>query len=165
MKRITVLFLSVLCITLSLFAQGGKESAKVAPSPVVVVNPTGMPITNDVVTFELAAKSRHNKNFANLEFFQTLEKETNIHIDWNMSSEDGWNEKKGLIFAGDLPDAFYGQAILTDVDVIKYASQGLLIPLEKLIDEYAPNVKRLLENETYRKLLTAPDGHIYALLS
>lgn len=165
MKKITIVLLCIVCITGSLFAQGGKESTKAAPAKAVVVNPTGMPITNEVVSFELAAKSRHNKNFANLEFFQTLEKETNIHIDWNMSSEDGWNEKKGLIFAGDLPDAFYGQAILTDIDVIKYASQGLLIPLDDLIEAYAPNVKRLLENTTYRKLLTAPDGHIYALPS
>lgn len=125
----------------------------------------GLPISDQKVTYEVAAKTRQNKNFADLEFFQNLEKETNVHIEWNMSSEDGWKEKKGLLFAGELPDAFYGQAILTDVDVIKYASQGLLIPLDDLIDKYAPNVKKLLENDEYRKQLTAPDGHIYALPS
>ena len=82
-----------------------------------------------------------------------------------MSSEDGWDEKKGLLFAGELPDAFYGQGILTDVDVIKYASQGILIPLEDMIEEYCPNISKLLENEEYRKALTAPDGHIYCLPS
>ena len=59
-----------------------------------------------------------------------------------MSSDDGWNEKKSLLFASNkLPDAFYGQGILTDVDIMKYASQGMLIPLNDLIDEYAPNLR------------------------
>ena len=50
------------------------------------------------------------KTLADLEFFQKLEQETGVHIEWNMSSEDGWKEKKGLLFAGELPDAFYGAA-------------------------------------------------------
>ncbi|EJW97007.1 family 1 extracellular solute-binding protein, partial [gut metagenome] len=124
----------------------------------------GLPIVDETITFDVAAKSRHNKNFSNLEFFQKLEEKTNVHVEWNMSSDDGWKEKKGLLFAGELPDAFYGQAILTDVDVVKYASQGLLIPLDDLIEKYAPNIKRLLdENDEYRKVMTAPDGHIYSL--
>lgn len=123
----------------------------------------GLPIVRETQTFELAAKSRHNKNFAELAFFKELEEQTNVHIQWNMSSEDGWKEKKGLLFAGELPDAFYGQGILSDVDVIKYASQGLLIPLEGLIDEYCPNLRQLLKHEEYRKEITAPDGHIYSL--
>lgn len=131
-----------------------------------IFNVVGLPIVNEQVTYEIAAKSRHNKNFSELEFFQKLEENTSVHVDWNMSSEDGWKEKKGLLFAGELPDAFYGQGILTDVDVIKYGSQGMLIPLNDLIDQYAPNVKNLLEsNEEYRKQLTAPDGNIYSLPS
>lgn len=101
-------------------------------------NAEGLPILKEKQTFELAAKSRYNKNFADLQFFQDLEEQTNVHIEWNMSSEDGWDEKKGLLFAGELPDAFYGQGILTDVDVIKYASQGILIPLEDMIEKYCP---------------------------
>lgn len=129
-------------------------------------NETGLPIVNQTVTYEMAAKSRHNKNFAELEFFQNLESETGVHIEWNMSSEDGWKEKKGLLFAGELPDAFYGQGILSDVDVIKYGSQGMLIPLNDLIEQYAPNVKHLLDtNPEYRRQLTAPDGNIYSLPS
>lgn len=140
MKKVGLICIILLCAVSVGFAQGSKDVKDTATEQKVVVNRTGLPITNEVVSFEVAAKTRHNKNFANLEFFQNLEKETNIHIDWNMSSDDGWKEKKGLIFAGDLPDAFYGQAILTDIDVIKYASQGLLIPLEGLIAEYAPNL-------------------------
>lgn len=141
-------------------------ASKEGESDKPLMNETGMPIVNSTVSFEMAAKSRHNKNFADLEFFQKLEKETGVHIDWNMSSEDGWKEKKGLLFAGELPDAFYGQGILSDVDVIKYGTQGMLIPLNDLIEKHAPNVKKLLdENPEYKKQLTAPDGNIYSLPS
>lgn len=129
------------------------------------MNKEGLPIVNQPITYEIAASTQKNKNFKDLEFFQELEKETNVIVDWNMSSDDGWNEKKSLLFASNaLPDAFYGQDILTDVDIMKYASQGMLIPLNDLIDEYAPNLKAILdENPQYRRQITAPDGNIYAL--
>lgn len=129
------------------------------------VNKEGLPIVNKPITYEIAASTQKNKNFKELEFFQELEKETNVIINWNMSSDDGWNEKKSLLFASNaLPDAFYGQGILTEVDIMKYASQGMLIPLNDLIDEYAPNLKAILdENPQYRRQITAPDGNIYAL--
>lgn len=131
----------------------------------VVVKKDGLPIVDQPLTYEIAASTQKNKNFKELEYFQNLEKETNIIINWNMSSDDGWKEKKSLLFAGtDLPDAFYGQDILTDIDVIKYASQGMLIPLNDLIDDYAPNLKAVLDaNPEYRKQITSPDGNIYSL--
>lgn len=129
------------------------------------MNKEGLPIVNQPITYEIAASTQKNKNFKDLEFFQELEKETNVIVDWNMSSDDGWNEKKSLLFASNaLPDAFYGQGILTEVDIMKYASQGMLIPLNDLIEEYAPNLKAILdENPQYRRQITAPDGNIYAL--
>ena len=129
------------------------------------VNKEGLPIVNQPITYEIAASTQKNKNFKELEFFQKLEADTNVIVNWNMSSDDGWNEKKSLLFASNtLPDAFYGQDILKDVDIIKYASQGMLIPLNDLIDEYAPNLKAILDaNPQYRKQITAPDGNIYSL--
>ena len=39
-----------------------------------------------------------------------------------------------------------------------------MIPLEDLIEEYAPNFKKLMEEDpTIRSSITTPDGHIYAL--
>lgn len=129
------------------------------------VNKEGLPIVTQPITYEIAASTQKNKNFKELEYFQKLEEETNVIINWNMSSDDGWKEKKSLLFAGNtLPDAFYGQDILTDVDIIKYASQGMLIPLNDLIEEYAPNIKAILdENPQYKKQITSPDGNIYSL--
>ncbi len=146
-------------------ASGG--AAAVETEAAFQVNKEGLPIVNQPITYEIAATTKKNKNFKELEFFQTLEAETNVIIDWNMTSDDAWNEKKSLLFASNtLPDAFYGQNILTDIDIVKYASQGMLIPLNDLIDEYAPNLKAILDSHPhYRQQITAPDGNIYSLPS
>ncbi|MCC2686557.1 MAG: extracellular solute-binding protein, partial [Paenibacillaceae bacterium] len=79
---------------------------------------------------------------------------------------NSWSERKNLLFAGgDLPDAFYGHGILNEtVEIVKYGSKGAIIPLEGLIGKYAPNVRSLFAaHPEYKRLLTAPDGHIYSL--
>ena len=157
--------LIVACLVSSIcFAGGAKEAEKSAKAD-ISFNKEGLPIVNEPITFEIAAATQKNKDFKELQFFKDLEEATNVQITWNMSSDDGWNEKKSLIFASNmLPDAFYGNDILSDVDIMKYASQGMLIPLNDLIEEYAPNYKAILDQHPeYRAQLTAPDGNIYAL--
>src|SRR5699024_3581911 len=64
--------------------------------------------------------------------------------------------------SGDLPDAFHSARLGTD-DLTKYGEQGLLLPLNDLIDEYAPIFKQILEDyPKVEKLITMPDGNIYA---
>lgn len=44
-----------------------------------------------------------------------------------------------------------------------YAKQGIIIPLENLIDKYMPNLQAVFEKyPEYRTMCTAPDGHIYS---
>lgn len=129
-------------------------------------NLSGYPIVKDKLTlkFVISKANQQKKNMDQLKVVQDMEAQTNIHIDWD-ASEQGYEEKKNLMFAsGDLPDAFFGGSSLTDADILKYGTQGLLIPLEKLIDQYAPNIKKLLEeNSDIKKVVTAPDGHIYSI--
>lgn len=105
------------------------------------------------------------KGYEELEMIQKLAEGSNVEVDWTLVTADGWSENKNLMFAsGDLPDALYGVNIINTQDIVKYGSDGLLIPLEDLIDEYAPNLNRILElRPEYKKAITAPDGHIYAL--
>lgn len=130
-------------------------------------NKTGLPILNEPQGVTITAITKKNKNFKELQFFQDIEASTNVMVNWSMNGREGWEEKKSLIFAGnDLPDAFYGYQILTDIEIVKYGSQGMLIPLNDLIDQYAPNFLAVLKaNPSYRAQITAPDGNIYALPS
>ena len=131
-------------------------------------NETGYPIVDETIQFTIATKKRHDvAPFGEMQFWRDMEERTNVRIDWDITPDDVWPEKKSLIFAsGDLPDAVYGSWTLTVPDILSYADQGLLIPLNDLIEEYAPNIQALFEQRpAVRRSITAPDGNIYTLPS
>ena len=96
--------------------------------------------------------------------WQEMEKITGIHIDCELVDASAALEKRTLALAsGDYPDVFWGADFTTD-EFQKYVDQGIFIPLEDLIQEHAPNIQAVLdEDESIRKALTLPDGHIYSL--
>ena len=54
-------------------------------------------------------------------------------------------------------------AQMSQYDLLRYAKDGTIIAVDDLIDQYMPNLKKILdENPEYRTLITAPDGHIYS---
>ncbi|MBE6024043.1 MAG: extracellular solute-binding protein [Cellulosilyticum sp.] len=96
--------------------------------------------------------------------FQRLEEATNVHINWTCFVSDQFADKKNLALANakNLPDGLFA-ADMSDYDLLRYAKQGIIIPLEDLIEEHMPNLKKVLdENPEYKAMITAPDGHIYA---
>jgi putative aldouronate transport system substrate-binding protein len=83
-----------------------------------------------------------------------IEKEFGIHLEYEFAN--GVNEQQiGVMIAGnDYPDIITGDKRLINA--------GVLIPLEDLIDKYAPNLKR--HYAPYRNKVKDPgDGHIYIL--
>lgn len=130
-------------------------------------NKTGLPIVNDAVTLNMVSpKAALAPEYSEMEIFKRLEQQTNVKIQWNNIPDTDYNEKKNLLLAsGNLPDAFYG-AGFTDYELVNYGKDGTIIPLEDLIDQYAPNLKALLERRPdIKSSITAPDGHIYGLPS
>src|SRR5699024_10973892 len=68
--------------------------------------------------------------------------------------------------SGDLDDIIFaaGNSNFTADMEVKYGEQGLIIPLEDLIEEYAPNIQKMFEERPdVKKSITTLDGHIYAL--
>ncbi|QDY82652.1 extracellular solute-binding protein [Paenibacillus polymyxa] len=148
---------------------GGGESKNqmVNPDQDANFNKTGLPIVKEAVTLKMVSpKAALAPDYSKMEIFKRLEKQTNVKIDWENIPDTDFAEKKNLLLAsGDLPDAFYG-AGFTDYELINYGKDGTIIPLEDLIDKYAPNLKALLDRRPDIKLaITAPDGHIYGLPS
>ena len=96
--------------------------------------------------------------------YQRIQEETNVDVDWTCYIKDQFIDKRNLLLAkGDgLPDIILNAEMGT-LDLLKYGKQGLIVPVEDLIEQYMPNLKKVLdENPSYRKLITAPDGHIYS---
>jgi len=65
-----------------------------------------------------------------------------------------------LIASGDLPDIVGGGAIRDNVN--RYGPEGAFIPLNDLIDKYAPHIKAFFDaNPDIRSSILAADGNIY----
>lgn len=129
------------------------------------LNKTGYPIVNERIELEFVIrKSPLHVDYDQMPVVQDYEKRTNVHINWNPIPEEGFDEKKNLLFASnDLPDAFIGGG-LTPYDEMTYGGQGMLIALDDLIEQYAPNVQAMFDQRPLiKKSITTPDGHIYSL--
>lgn len=101
----------------------------------------------------------------NLEVWQEVEKRTGIKINWEVMPSDQYNAAmQTRIAAGsNLPDIL-AVPPLWNGDVVKYAEDGVILPLKDLIEKNAPNIMNMFEKyPIIRKVLTAPDGEIYNL--
>jgi len=93
-----------------------------------------------------------------------MEEMTNIHWVLDYVTLAALQERKNLLLAsGDYPDMFWG-ATLTGDEMLNYGSQGILIKLENLIDNYGPNIKKFFDDRPlYRRMANAADGNLYGL--
>lgn len=97
--------------------------------------------------------------------FERLQEKTNVEINWTAIQADQWSDKISLEMANtkDMTD-FIFSAGFSDNDLLKYAKQGVIIPLEEYIDAYMPNLKKVFDTyPEYRTMCTDTDGHIWAL--
>ena len=97
--------------------------------------------------------------------FERLQEKTNVEINWTAIQADQWSDKISLEMANtkDMTD-FIFTAGFSDNDLLKYAKQGVIIPLEEYIDAYMPNLKKVFDTyPEYRTMCTDTDGHIWAL--
>ena len=96
--------------------------------------------------------------------FKRLEEQTNVHVEWDAIQGDQWGDKISLAMANPktLSD-FVFTAGFSDTDLLKYADQGIIIPLEGYIDAYMPNLKKVFDKyPEYRIMSTDANGHIWA---
>ncbi|MCQ6561645.1 extracellular solute-binding protein [Paenibacillus mendelii] len=177
MKKTFMMFLMLTLVAVSILGcsnnpkEEGNSDGKTTTAPDKEAgkpdkfNATGYPIVNEKITLNLMGpKVPIHGPWDQMDLFTEMEKLTNIQIQFNTPNSDVYQEKKNLAFAsGELPDVFFGGP-LTPKDEVTYGGQGLLIPLETLIENCAPHFKKILdENPEVRSAITAPDGHIYAL--
>ncbi|WP_152394997.1 ABC transporter substrate-binding protein [Paenibacillus guangzhouensis] len=166
----------VLTLALMLSACGGNSSQQ-SEQP---ADPSGEKpaaqedVFTEVGTYPIVKKPMTIKMFApqlstieNMEtntYTKFLEEKTNIKIEWDLVPDNALNDRKQLMLAsGDYPEVILHGA-LTKEEQMKYGKQGVFIPLNDLIDKYAPNIKKAMADIPYMKAsITAPDGNIYAL--
>ena len=114
-----------------------------------------------MISYPVGTESEPN----NRTIFKRLEEATNVHIDWTAIQSDQWGDKISLNMANiNAITDFVFSAGFSDSDLLRYADQGAIIPLEEYIDSVMPNLSAVFEKyPEYRAMSTAADGHIYAL--
>ncbi|MFC4597506.1 extracellular solute-binding protein [Cohnella hongkongensis] len=129
------------------------------------VSESGFPIVPEPIKLKMFTRiAPVNGPFKDMPVFQDYEKMTNIQVEFIEAPTDGFAERKNLLFASnELPDAIYRSG-LSPLEATRYGAAGQLIPLEDLIDRYAPNLKALMDQyPEIRAGITTPEGHIYAI--
>lgn len=145
--------------------QSNDASPPANESPTENFHETGYPIVDQPITLTMMGQSSPlQPDWSKMGFFQEMKKLTNIDFTFQTATSDQYTQKKQLAFSSlKLPDVFFA-GMFTPGEEVDYGSQGLLIPLEDLIEQYAPNLQQVMEKYPDLKAsITAPDGHIYTL--
>ncbi|WP_062353985.1 extracellular solute-binding protein [Bacillus kwashiorkori] len=174
MKPQKIILALVLSFTLLLTACGGNDASKenegkVDKKALENLNEEAFPIVKEPITLKFfTGKSAQNINsdWNDILIWNKYKEMTNVNVEWEQVQTDSLAEKRNLALAGgSLPDVFF-LAAFPPLDIYKYGKQGTFIKLNDLIDKYAPNLKKLMdENPEIRKAVTFPDGNIYSLPS
>jgi len=107
------------------------------------------PIT--LTVFTQAARQQPNPDN---KLFKYIEDKLNVTFDWDILVGE-IAQKRGVMIAGeDYPD-------LIEINETQFIEAGALIPLEDLVEKYAPNIKEHFG--TTWDLMRSDDGHIYYL--
>jgi putative aldouronate transport system substrate-binding protein len=103
-------------------------------------------------------------------FTLLLEKKFDVDIEFETTGYGSAeaNEARQISLAGgDLPEAYMlvpWASQFSKAELQRYSDQGVIVPLNDLIDEYAPNIADALKAEpAFAELATTPDGNILGL--
>lgn len=107
------------------------------------------PITISVFT----QAARQQPNVDN-KAYKYLEEKLGVTFKWDILVGEIAQKRGVMIAGGDYPD-------LIEINETQFIEAGALIPLEDLIEKYAPNVKK--HYGQYLEYLKSDDGHIYYL--
>src|SRR5699024_4208148 len=124
-----------------------EESARAKED--VDVNKEGFPIVDEELTITMIAPgTAQSPEWEEMDVMKEYAEKTNIEFKFNTPPADDFGTNLNLtFFSGDVEDIIYGAETddLTPAMEVDYGEQGILLPLEDLIDDYAPNIKALLE--------------------
>lgn len=166
-RIVSALLAAVLASSLCIYGcskETAKDTAQTDSSASISENGV-FPVYGEKINLTVfTAKPATVENLDTNLFTQELEALTGVHIKWQTCTTDGLKEKRNVLFAsGNYPDVLLS-ADITKAEQMLYGEQGVLIPLNDLIDQHSVEFKKLLDEiDWLRPAITAPDGNIYSL--
>ncbi len=137
-------------------------------SAVEVTENGTFPIVNEPLILDVFAPSIPTIIDLNTNAYtQWYEAKTGIHINWITAPQESATEVLNMMLAaGDLPDIILGCQVSTVMEELYGPGEKMFLPLNDLIDQYAPNFKAIMEaRPEVKKAITATDGNIYSIPS
>jgi putative aldouronate transport system substrate-binding protein len=172
MKKRIVSFLAIVLMISMVLAACSQKNEPAASSTSSSDAPASQSASSEApsgpVDVSVFAVQEMNIDLATNKFTKHVEEKFNIKFNFETVPGEGAKEKRQISLAsGDYPDAYILTAYIdqfSQADLVKYGQQGVLVPLNDLIDQYAPNIKAALDsNADFKAFSTAPDGKIYGL--
>ncbi|MGO4936301.1 extracellular solute-binding protein [Fundicoccus sp. Sow4_H7] len=159
--------IGISALVLSLAGTIGLNNSIILAQDEVEVAREGFPIVEETITMTMMGPGIGIAEWEDMPMLQVYEDMTNIDFEYITPPNSDFGTRFNLAFAsGDLPDVFFGVGgdVFSSAIEVDYGEQGLLLPLEEMIEEYAPNLFALLEERPdIRKSITTNEGHIYTL--
>ncbi|MGW7680813.1 extracellular solute-binding protein [Kribbella sp. NPDC054772] len=161
-RRAAIVGTSLLALALAACSGGSSNDPSSKPLPTISGNPA--------VTLSVFSPQSADWNLATNDFTKLIQQKFNLTIKWQTTTFDGGpaKEKRQISLAsGDYPDLYLlipWVDQFTQADLLKLSNQGVVVPLNQLIDQYAPNIKKALDaTPEWKAMATAPDGKIYGM--
>ncbi|MDR2419620.1 MAG: extracellular solute-binding protein [Treponema sp.] len=133
-----------LCVLASVFGGGQQNQGAASSDP-------NYPITISVFT-----QQPQQQPPADNKIYRWIKEKFNVSFSWDILVGDIAQKRGVMIAGGDYPD-------LIEVNETQFIDAGALIPLENLIEQYGPNIKR--HYASVWEQMKWSDGHIYYLIN
>ncbi|TVQ17016.1 MAG: extracellular solute-binding protein [Spirochaetaceae bacterium] len=160
-RGVAIVALALLLVGATTAFAGG---AAQQPAAAVDFNATGFPITNQPTTLKVffGLLPEQTVPLNRMTIVRQIQERTNVEIDWVTAPANDMDTRINLMFAsGDLPDMFLEG--LSVPQAFAYAAQGLVRPIDELLEQYAPTITGFIDTTPgLREVLTSPDGRIYS---
>ncbi len=164
-KIMSVILASAMLISMA--GCGGKETAVNNVDLSGPAEENTMPISEEPITITYWTPLYGNiKSYNDNEMFKKMEEITGIHIEFVSPPKGQENEQYGVMLASDdLPDIIDRQVgDLYPGGLERGVEEGFFLDLSGYIDKYAPNIKKLMEEDDYyRESMTLENGKIGAV--
>jgi len=93
---------------------------------------------------------------------EELNRRMNMNIEWDLSPSENYGTQCTMVIAsGEYPDAMEYACSAYPNDIDSLAEDGVIIPLDDLLDEYGKNIREVRAEDYLWH--TAEDGHIYSI--
>ncbi|MDR1900771.1 MAG: extracellular solute-binding protein [Treponema sp.] len=167
MKKVFI-FLTVLLLAVSpmIFAGGGSQASP-SRTAVEVSAPGVLPITKEKVTLDVLwnLEPYYTDLLTNSHIIE-FEALTNVHANFIQVASEGFGERLNLLLnSGEYPEVIISTGFASASDLVRYGTmEKILIPLNSLIEEQAPNIKAYYAKYPWvKEAITSPDGNMYAI--